>query len=1232
MKANSPLALKRCTFSTLLFLAFALCVPPARAGVYQWVGPNREGGSGAINDPNNWDPGESGPAGVVPGLNDAVIIDSVNNSFGTHITLTGDLNVGSAEIFGATMTGTVTVVGGLTAGSNLFGGGDTIFEKSVTATAGAISSGGATFHGAVTASGAVGSGVQFNVENGSNNFVQGSSLTVAHALGIGTIANGLNFPATLNFSGGATGIVHQAGELLTGFNLPSTTAAFMEDGSTFNLSGSGTQFTVDGDFLVGLRFSLPPNVGADAAMNVTAGAKLITNGKTIVGPWFANTQETVSGAGVVTIDGASSQWQAKGDIIVGGPRRMDSDPGSTGVVNVTNGGSLDATGQKIVLGEDAGSMGDLNISKQGSTGLSQEITVGSLGTGNLVVTEGGSLHNTGAAVVGEMAGAFGRALITGAGSKWQVDGNLTIGVIGDMDNTATGEVTVSEGAELVAKGSFLTLGGGLNSKGTLTLNGVGSKLTGTAMLEIGRFGDGTLDVLTGASIVLPSTILGAQSSGSGTITVDGKGVSNGPASKVTTNGDLTVGGASMGTMNITGGGQVLTDAGVAIIGRDPDVTGKVMLAGQDSQWTINPPGISSAFALTIAQRGNGTFAISDHANFRGSSVMLGQNTGSTAALTITGSNGTNDSQMTVDGALVVGGAGTGTVTVSSGGKLITPTSDATLGRDTGSNGTVTIKDFSSQWDMGMSNLMIGLNGTGQLNVTGGGRVTANSLTVGGKSAGGDGNGALEINANGAAGTFVKVTNLTISSGPGVTVKGIAAQNGSPQLTVANNLQVGVDSSTGAPSAGALTIGPGGNVSAGSLTVASSVGTSSVTIGGDQSNDSTLSIEDNLTIGGGTGGQAVVDVNAGGMLVDNSLFGLTINDKGTLNVQGGLFGVDADITIHGGSLNIKRGGDVGVPNILEVSSGAQPGAVVISPFGHLLSFHLIEVINGASIDNSGVMEAASRLNVMSGGSVSATGADSSIGAQTALVTGAGSKLLTSGGHIAVTTILTVGTGGAVSTAAGGSMDIGTVSGTAPDTQIRVGAGGTLKDSGSVTASVVSVLQNGTLGGSGTINGKLINTGKIAPGDPQTLTINGDYEQDNGGLLEVAIAGTSSNAMDHLVVNGKLTLMSGAVLQFDFINGFASKLGDKFDFLSFTTLDTTNNMFSSIQVTGLEPGFDYTVAPDPTNPGSYALVALNDGTAVVPEPESIALLLVTAGAFLLKHIVAVRVTRVGKRERL
>jgi autotransporter-associated beta strand protein len=191
----------------------------------------------------------------------------------------------------------------------------------------------------------------------------------------------------------------------------------------------------------------------------------------------------------------------------------------------------------------------------------------------------------------------------------------------------------------------------------------------------------------------------------------------------------------------------------------------------------------------------------------------------------------------------------------------------------------------------------------------------------------------------------------------------------------------------------------------------------------------------------------------------------------------------------------------------------------------------------------------------------------------------------------------GTGGSLTKVGSGSLTLSGANTYTGPTAINAGK---LIINGSVT-SAVTVNPGGQLGGSGTINGNLINGGLVNPGDPQTLTVNGDYQQDNNATLELSIAGNSAGMYDRLVVSGGITLTGSTVLKLDFINGFAPHTGDQFDLLSSSSF---SGSFSTVDVEGLQPGLQYTLGEDGS--GNFQLTALNDGQAV-PEPSTWLLLL-------------------------
>jgi T5SS/PEP-CTERM-associated repeat protein len=154
--------------------------------------------------------------------------------------------------------------------------------------------------------------------------------------------------------------------------------------------------------------------------------------------------------------------------------------------------------------------------------------------------------------------------------------------------------------------------------------------------------------------------------------------------------------------------------------------------------------------------------------------------------------------------------------------------------------------------------------------------------------------------------------------------------------------------------------------------------------------------------------------------------------------------------------------------------------------------------------------------------------------------------------------------------------------------------------------LTIASGGTLKGNGIIKGKVkvIGSGtnefagQTLPGlSPGTLTIDGDYEQE-GGLLGIEIAGTAPGQFDVLAVTGSATV--GGDLLLEFIDGFAPRQGDVFNFLDVG--GSLSGAFANVEVRNLLPGFQFDFRSDG---GGLTMVALNDGV-FVPEPATLAML--------------------------
>lgn len=127
----------------------------------------------------------------------------------------------------------------------------------------------------------------------------------------------------------------------------------------------------------------------------------------------------------------------------------------------------------------------------------------------------------------------------------------------------------------------------------------------------------------------------------------------------------------------------------------------------------------------------------------------------------------------------------------------------------------------------------------------------------------------------------------------------------------------------------------------------------------------------------------------------------------------------------------------------------------------------------------------------------------------------------------------------------------------DGGLNVLPGAFLGGSGVINGNVIN---NGTLPGTLTINGNILNNGTLAPGNsPGTLTINGNYTQGSSGTFALEIAGPT--VLDQLNVTGTASLSGTLAVQ---NTGAAFAYGQQYPFL---------------QAASINGGFDQITMPSP-----------------------------------------------------
>lgn len=366
----------------------------------------------------------------------------------------------------------------------------------------------------------------------------------------------------------------------------------------------------------------------------------------------------------------------------------------------------------------------------------------------------------------------------GATGELRLSGGATATVgdvflVGAGNSPARGNVIVGPGCSLTRLGVFNTvdIGIGSGNRGTLQVIG-GSAHLGNEAVRFGHFGDGLGFVSAGGSLVIGSKLeLGGH--GLGQVAVIGTG----SELSVATYLDLGVGdGAGALTMD-RGSASCLALAmgvdaesqGYLAIGDGASVSvTDVLVVGvrgaADAQVFGEDSALQVGWVLFVGQAEGAVGALSV---VDGSASAVALEVGSQALSTGTVDIGAGDGDTAVvdiEGAVLVGDRGTGTVGVHGG----TLTADhLRVGIQPGANGTVEIDGASGLVQLD-SFMAVGESGTGLVRVSNGGQLIV-PQTIG---LGGLGSGVLELAGDGISGIEVVATSVELLPGGRIQGSGV----------------------------------------------------------------------------------------------------------------------------------------------------------------------------------------------------------------------------------------------------------------------------------------------------------------------------------------------------------------------------------------------------------------------------------------------------------------------------
>lgn len=1194
---------KQKLFLVLLASAFAAAMMftplMAQADTKYWYG-----GSGRWDDSSHW---SKRAGGDVPGVGQPVAGDDVylNSSDSTNTTVTyynsayPDAMLGRLEI-DATGTGTMALqLGDLSDYQTLICDREVI-GKSGTGTLN--QAGGSNTNNSLTLGTLTGSSGTYNLSGGSlsftNNEIIGSSgtgvfnqtggtnTTVLGTLHVGTSSGGRG---TYNLSGGSlstyweyigtygTGIFNQTGGT-------HTVGAYLylggDTGSgTYTLSGGGT-LDVQRDLVIGTLGHLTLNGGT---ITITGSLTAPAGGYYPSGAldWQAGT--------FVFRNDLSMQ---PGTPLFNMPTQITKNMSFWDWVKIDSGRNLRVEGELTVgygvlldlSGGGTLEVGSLNLGYQNP----------GLGTTNLSWADG-TLRFLHGMTVGAGYGNSGYETLTIDSSY----GFQTLDVVGTLTVASGGTLNLSQG-QITANGIDLTSATGFNyTGGGITVDG-------------GPFNFGSNTGILGGQLIIGDTHPG------GITLKNGATLHLGNAAAIVVADDGTT-----GQFNILGGSSVTSWVGdVASVSFNGRTHGVVNVDGANSAWTMS--GRFSVGGSGTAG-GQAEVWISDGGRITSGSGYIGYAHGtlgySDVLVDVSGVNTNGDrSQWTMTGDLTIGNPSESISTAGaerrlniSHGALV---SDAT-GTVSGAGKTIVyVQNQNSLWKNN-GNVYIGVYGQGSLIVGPGGKVTqekdyANGgQTILGSGVGSYGyigvyggsyigSGQMVVGLQGSGQLTVLQGGYVYSSeseiGALATGSGAVLVSGNGSLwDISRCLHIGGRQYYNGGS-GSLTIGQGGTVDV----------------------DETLQLHFNrdagsvagtVTLNGGTlrvGAMAPAPIdpmfdqpvhslftwNAGSLIVDNSDFSigtlgsletvsldptrhltvyktLSLDNGGLLTLGDDVFrfddGQNIKLTVgqlrnNGGTLDWKEG-------ILELTDTPElqlsNNGGTLAPFGNVLTLsQALSQYSAQTLKVSGSIYLYSTDNarlILDGGTLEAGGG--LYGSKGGLDWRSGTITLHATDVLVVQSSIFDGEVIGV----GSHLNVNNL-------KIQSNAGMTI-NGGTLNATTVLVNSGGYLGGTGTITGNvtLANGGVIKPGNsPGTLTINGDFFSSGNLLFE--IGGITAGLYDVLNITGD-AYFTGGNIGFEFIDGYTPLTGDSWDFL----LANSINGWDTIQFyyVGLGPGwtFDY-----------------------------------------------------------
>jgi T5SS/PEP-CTERM-associated repeat protein len=392
----------------------------------------------------------------------------------------------------------------------------------------------------------------------------------------------------------------------------------------------------------------------------------------------------------------------------------------------------------------------------GSLSVGLQLNVGYQQTGELRVSGGATVGSVDTRI-GALVGANGLVRIDGTPNRngdtasWTNSGELVVGASGF--GLAEGRLTLTNGGRINAFN--LSIGSG-DSRGYAEVDN--ARFTANNLVAVGDGGPlGMLSVSNGGLVASRTGVIGYGAGSTASLT-DSLGQASVNQASWINSGDLTVGAYARAELTVSKGGVVSNQTGT--IGMGTSSVAKATV--NDATWT-------NAGALIIGFEGSGTLLLENGGQVTSALGAIGQRGVAAGAVTVDNASWLSLGQLVVgyDATGRPGGSAGGVLEIRNGGRV--DNSDATIGRGTGSVGVVEVHGLNGSgraatW-ASSADLIVGHSGTGRLTVSDGGRVIS-PVTFLGYSVANGGSGKLELAGTGAGRGALETGQLLGGTGAG----------------------------------------------------------------------------------------------------------------------------------------------------------------------------------------------------------------------------------------------------------------------------------------------------------------------------------------------------------------------------------------------------------------------------------------------------------------------------------